>query len=204
MHNIINFNPATCFFLKDNSQVIPLLSCFFQHFSISPGCGGYSGHLETERVGRLGWFHGQWLQWPQRSPATRGIWEGTIGELSSMMQDWWNNWWNMVEYWSESERFIHVYPFLLHCSWLLHDWQLPKSAKQLISARGMKNGRAVLGYVLPYLTTGPKRLVCVVRVIDMDWSLFCSSFAASTLKRFPGHIFWRLRATVFDASAQSQ
>ena len=74
-------------------------------------------------------------------------------------------WWNTGQKARGLSMFI---PFLLHCSWLLHDWQLPKSAKQLISARGMKNGRAVLGYVLPYLTTGPERLVCVVRVIDMD------------------------------------
>lgn len=109
----INFDPAsaTCFFLKDNSQVIqviPLLSCFFQHFSTSPGCGGYSCHLETERVGRLGWFHGQWLQWPQRSPATRGIWEGTIGELSSMMQDGWK----MLKYGGILVRKREVYPCL--------------------------------------------------------------------------------------------
>ena len=101
----------------------------FSNIFPSPGCGGYSGNLETERVGRLRWFHRQWLKWPQRSPATRGTWNGTIGELSSMMQDGWN----MVEYWSDSKRFS---PFFLHCSWLLHDWQLPKSAKQLISARG--------------------------------------------------------------------
>ena len=48
--------------------------------------------------------------------------------------------------------------------------------------------------------------VCVVRVIDQcsrtlhNLKIFESSFAASTLKRFPGHIFWRLRATVFDAN----
>lgn len=89
----INFDPATCFFWKTTarwSRWFLSFHVFSQHFSTSPGCGGYSCHPETERVGRLGWFHGQWLQWPQRSPATRGIWEGTIGELSSMMQDGWN------------------------------------------------------------------------------------------------------------------
>ena len=112
MYNIINFDPATCFFFERQQPGDPSPFMFSQHFSQSPGCGGYSGHLETERVGRLGWFHSQWLQWPQRSPATRGIWEGTIGELSSMMQDGWKNWWNMVEYGGIQVRKREVYPCL--------------------------------------------------------------------------------------------